>query len=118
MKAAILALALAFVASGCRTDQSAATCADQARLHGPEFTVAGAVATTVAKVRDLQPQMQPPRWPELTPESAAVLCYLDGPFGDAPGGGEPYDRGVVAVAGEHADLVILGYRSGLPVPTP
>jgi hypothetical protein len=117
VKLAGLSLALALIASGCTTDQSLATCQRQAKTYGQAVTVAGAVSANVQAVRDLQPNLQPPRWPELAADSQAYICYLNGPFGDAPGGGQPYDRAVVAVAADQADIVILGYADEMPIPT-
>jgi len=102
---------------GCSPDPSVATCERQAQQYGAAVTVAASRSTTVQAVRDLQPNLQPARWPELAAESLAALCYLDGPFGDAPGGGPPYDRAVVAVAGEQADMIILGYADEMPLPS-
>ena len=117
MRRALIGLAFTFLIVGCGPDITAATCLEQARDRGPEFTVAGSLATTVEQVRALQPQLQPARWPELAPEDPATLCYLDGPFGAAPGGGDPYDRALVAVADGHSDLVIVGYQREMAVPT-
>jgi hypothetical protein len=117
MRVVAISLALALGLSACMTDQSVATCQTQAQAHGSDVTVAAAQSTTVQAVRDLQPNLQPPRWPELSADGPATICYLNGPFGDAPGGGPPYDRAVVAVAGEHADIVILGYADEMPIPS-
>ncbi len=99
----------------------AAVCAEQARENGPDFRVVGSFATTVSKVRGLTPGAAgapPSRWPELADESPAVVCYLDGSVPKAPPDGEPYDRAVIAVAGEHAELIIAGYGDQLPVVAP
>lgn len=111
----ILALAACGLLGGM---DSAAVCAEQAREHGPDLRVVGSFATTVSEVRGLTPGAAPARWPELADELPAVVCYLDGPVPKAPPGGEPYDRAVVAVAGEYAELIIAGYRDQLPVEAP
>ena len=117
MRSALIGLGLACMSLGCGPDMTAATCLLEARDRGPEFIVSGALPATVEEVRALQPQLQPARWPELAPQDPATLCYLDGPFGAAPGGGDPYDRAVVAVAEGHSDLVIVGYQRDMAVPT-
>jgi hypothetical protein len=121
MKAPIALLGSILALAGCGqlggTDP-AAVCAEQARENGPDFRVVGSFATTVSKVRGLTPGAAPARWPELVDEAPAVVCYLDGSVPKAPPGGEPYDRAVIAVAGEHAELIIAGYRDQLPVEAP
>jgi hypothetical protein len=115
MTIAILALA------GCgwiRGADPVAVCAAQAHDNGPDVRVVGAFATTVSKVRELTPGIAPARWPDLPGESAAVVCFLDGAVPKAPPGGEPYDRAVIAVSGEHAELIIAGHREHLPVAPP
>ncbi|HEX7197593.1 MAG TPA: hypothetical protein VF364_12265 [Candidatus Limnocylindria bacterium] len=78
----------------------------------------GSFATTVGKVRGLTAGAAPARWPELADESPAVVCYLDGSVLKAPPGGDPYERAVIAVAGEQAELIIAGYRDQIPVRAP
>ncbi len=121
MKAPIALLGSILALAGCGLTggmDPAAVCAEQARENGPDFVVVGSYATTVSKVRGLTPGAAPARWPELVDESPAVVCYLDGSVPKAPPGGEPYDRAVIAVAGEHAELIIFGYRDQLPVEAP
>jgi hypothetical protein len=95
-----------------------AVCAEQAREKGPEFHVVGAFATTVREVRGMTPGAAPVRWPELADDAPAIVCFIDGQIPKSPPGGEPYDRSVTAVAGEHAELIIAGYRDQLPVKAP
>jgi hypothetical protein len=115
---ALLGSILALAGCGLLAMDPAAVCAEQARENGPDFSVAGSFATTVSKVRGLTPGAAPARWSELAEEAPAVVCYLDGPVPKAPPGGDPYDRAVIAVAGEHAELIIAGYRDQLPVEAP
>ena len=117
MAAVVLALAL----SGCGLVEEVdpvAVCEEEADVNGPDFRVAGSFLTTVTTVRDLIPDAGPDAWRELPDEAPAVLCYLDGPVPQAPPDGEPFDRSVVAVAGDHAQLIIAGYREELRVRAP
>jgi hypothetical protein len=93
-------------------------CAEQAEVNGPDFRVAGSFATTVSTVRDLTSGAAPGRWPQLSAEMPAVICYLDGPVPEAPPGVEPFDRAVIAVAGGHAELIIAGYRDEIEIQAP
>jgi hypothetical protein len=101
-----------------RPTDPVAVCAEQARAYGPAFEVAGSFATTVREVRDLTPGVEPARWPELADETPSVVCFLDGSVPKSPPGGEPFDRALVRVAGEHAELIIAGYRDQLIVEAP
>ena len=121
MKASITMLGATLVLTGCGVlggMDPVTVCAEQARENGPDFRVVGAFATTVSEVRDMTPGAVPARWPELAGESAAVVCYIDGSVPKAPPGDDPYDRAVIVVAGEHAELVIAGYHDQLPVEAP
>jgi len=121
MKAPIALLGSILALAGCSLTgglDPVAICAEQARENGPDFGVVVSFATTVSKVRGLTPGAAPARWPELVDESPAVVCYLDGSFPKAPPGGEPYERAVIAFAGEHAELIIAGYRDQLRVEAP
>jgi hypothetical protein len=114
-------LLLVAVLSGCafpQSDDASSTCVDVARDYGAEFQVVGSFATTVAGIRALTPGGAPERWPDLPPEQAAVLCYLDGPVPKSPPGGNPYDRALVGVTPGHSELTIAGYRDQLPVLAP
>jgi hypothetical protein len=93
-------------------------CQEQADAAEPHRLVVGSFATTVTTVRGLMPGGEPEGWPELRGEGPAVLCYLDGPLPQGPPGGEPFDRAVIAVAGDDAQLIIAGYRDELEVRAP
>lgn len=88
-------------------------------------TVVGSFNTTVGSVRALEPRAaQPQRWPDLAPDHAAVLCYIDGEIAKAPPPGpngevsEPFDRAVIAIVDGHSELIIAGYRDLLPIRAP
>jgi hypothetical protein len=78
----------------------------------------GSFATTVGNIRSLEPAVTPVRWPELTPDEEAVLCYLDGPVPKSLPDGDPFDRAVIAVAPGHSELIMAGYQDRLPVRAP
>lgn len=121
MRAMIATLGAMIVMSGCEFlggIDAAAVCADQARESGPDFRVVGSFATTVGDVRGMTPGAAPVRWPELADDFLAVVCYLDGSVPKAPPDGEPYDRALIAAAGEHAELIMAGYRDQLPIEAP
>jgi hypothetical protein len=106
------------------SDDPGQTCAEQAADYGPDFTVAGAFATTAGRIRALYPTAA-----EQIPEAgqpdgeAVVLCYLDGelPKGPPPddGGEVPptFDRAVVAVVNEISVPLVLG-QDDIPVTDP
>src|SRR5688572_1563962 len=103
-----LALGLASVSLlGC--DSAYAACAGIAADYGPTSTVSGAFNTTVGRVRAFTPGSTPSRWPGLPAETPAVLCYLDGPVGRAPPGGDRHDRAVLAVSAGHVEFIMSGY---------
>ncbi len=94
------------------------TCATVAADRGPEFVVVAAYETTVDRVRAIQADVTPVRWPELAGDTPAVLCYIDGFVPKAPPGGEPHDRSVIGVAGTHVDLIMSGYSDRLEIRAP
>ena len=118
VKAALAAL----VVTGCAplpAPEPVAVCREQARVYGEDFRVAGSFATTVGRLRSISPmEPEPELWPELSNDAPAVACYLDGSVPGAPPGGDPYDRALVGVSGEHADLILAGYREELTVEAP
>ena len=129
MRLTVSVLALALVLTGCGLlfgPDAASTCADQARIYGPDFRVAGSFNTTVGQIRGLSPvKVEPPRWPELSSATPAVLCFLDGPV--AKGGPSPppgfqiqpsFDRAVIGVARDHADMIMAGSHNDIPVQAP
>jgi len=100
------------------------TCVQQAAEYGPDFSVAGAFATTASRVRSLYPTAS-----EVLPETdgadgeTVVLCYLDGelPKGPPPAGDEippSYDRVVVAVLNEMGTPLVMGYQVDIQVTDP
>jgi hypothetical protein len=114
------ALLLTLVLAGCaflRTGP-AQICDGVARDYGPEFRVVGSFATTVGKIRSLEPGATPARWPELAAGQDAVLCYVDGPVPKSLPGGDPFDRAVIAIAPGHSELIMAGYQDRLPVRAP
>lgn len=120
-RSSIALLCLAAALTGCGVVEvmdPVAICRDQAREEGPAVQVSGAFATTVGGVRDLTPGVGRGRWPDLADGSAAVVCYLDGAVAKSPPGRKPFDRAVIAVAGEHAEQIIAGYRDQMPVEAP
>ena len=128
MSRTAVALALTLALTGCALlfgPDAATACADQARLFGPDFGVAGSFNTTVGQIRGLSPAgVEPIRWPELSKDTPAVLCYLDGPVakGPPPPPNDPippsFDRAVIGMAGSHADMIVAGYRAQITVRAP
>lgn len=112
-------LAVALAGCGWLVDPASA-CAEQAADYGPNFSVAGAFATSAGRIRTLYPTAG-----EQIPETGEtiVLCYLDGelPKGPPPDGGAippSFDRAVVAVVNETAVPLVLGYQNDIPVADP
>lgn len=126
MRRTATALALALTGCGLLFGPDAASdCADQARIYGPEFRVVGSFSTNVGHIRGLSPEaVEPIRWPELSNNASAVLCYLDGPVAKGPppvlNGPIPpsFDRVVIGIAGGHADMILAGYRAQIVVRAP
>ena len=80
--------------------------------------------TTVTQIRSMTGGY-PQRWPDLSGDHSATVCYLDGPWAKSPPPGpngevQPsFDRAVIAIADEaHADLIKLGYQETLAVTQP
>jgi hypothetical protein len=115
-----LALPLALILAGCAFLRVGPVqiCEGVARDYGPEFRVVGSFATTVGKIRSLEPGATPARWPELAAGQDAVLCYVDGPVPKSLPGGDPFDRAVIAIAPGHSELIMAGYQDRLPVRAP
>ena len=95
-----------------------------APAHDYNGSVVGAFQTTVGAMRNLERGMDPPRWPELTPDYPAVLCFIDADIakGPPPGPGgsiaPSFDRLLVGVVDGAAEVLIAGYRDQLPVRAP
>ena len=87
-------------------------------------TVAGSFGTDVAAIRALTPGAQPARWPDLSPDHPAVLCYVDAEIPKAPPPGPDgqispsFDRALVAVVDGESEMSAAGYRDRLPVRAP
>jgi hypothetical protein len=89
--------------------------------YGPDAKVAGAFRTTVGEIRSLVPMTGSTGPLGTTPSTEeATLCYVDGavPKAPPPGGGEPFDRAVLAVVAGRAELIMAGYRDQVPVRVP
>jgi hypothetical protein len=115
--AALITLGLA--GAGCRIlgPSAADLCAAEAPAY--EGSVVGAFDTTVGAIRALElTQTEPARWPGLSDDHAAVLCYVDGVVAKSPPGGEPFDRAVIAVVDRSGELIAAGYRDRLPIRVP
>ena len=94
-------------------------CAEQAKEFGPAFTVAGAFDTRVDALRDMQPLVaEPELWPRSPGDRPAIICFLDGPVPKAPPGGEQFDRAVVGVVDDDAELLLAGYQDTIPIESP
>jgi hypothetical protein len=105
------------------SEAAAGTCAVAAR--GYAGTVVGSFDTTVGAIRGLNPHpASPALWPDLPPDHAAVLCYIDGQVAMAPpppASGplpEPFDRVVMGVVDGTPVMIMAGYRDALPVKAP
>jgi hypothetical protein len=98
-------------------------CADAATNYDGE--VVGVFMTTVGAIRGLSPlPSDQPKWPELSSDHSAILCYVDGAVAKAPPPGpdgevaEPFDRLVIGIADGEAVVVVAGYRDTLEVRAP
>lgn len=88
------------------------TCAEQAADYGPDFSVAGAFATTAGRIRTLYPT------------AGQQIPDIDGglPKGPPPDNerkiAPSFDRAVVAVVNETAIPLVLGCQDDIPVTDP
>jgi hypothetical protein len=111
-------IVIAILASGCGflgQHDANQTCIEQAELSDEGQTVAGAFPTTVGRLREFLPGADPPPFENREADELAVLCYLDGPLGRAPPGGEPFNRAIVGVVGDEAVFLVAGYQHKLEV---
>jgi hypothetical protein len=125
---AIIAVLLASITqAACASDPSTASPAQVCSATARDYsgTVVGAFDTTVGAIRGLdQGQVDPPRWPDVSPEHSAVLCYIDAQIAKAPPPGpngevsRPFDRAIVSVVDGKSEMIMAGYRDQLPVPSP
>jgi hypothetical protein len=116
---AVLTLAACAASS---SSSSASACAASARVYAG--VVVGSFDTTVAAIRRLDGQVEPPRWPGMPADRPAVLCYIDAqiPKGPPPGPNgevrEPFDRVLVGILDGESEMIAAGYRDRLPVEAP
>jgi hypothetical protein len=125
---AALALALALLTlAACGLpgvpDRAADACIEAAR--GYSGAVVASFSTTVGAIRALEPRaVEPGRWPDLAPDHAAILCYIDATIAKGPPPAldgkirDPYDRVVVGVVDGKPDMITAGYRDQLHVRAP
>jgi len=105
--------------AGCQLFRPTAAEVCEGEAPAYEGEVVGAFDTTVGAIRGLEPRdVEPARWPNLSDGHPAVLCYIDGQIAKSPPGGEPFDRAVIAVVDEQADMIAAGYRARLPIRAP
>ena len=83
-----------------------------------------AVTHETAEVASGRPHQElPRRFTGLSPDGAAILCYIDEvsigiPYQSGEPEPRPWDRLVIAVVDGTADVVIVGYSDKLPVAAP
>jgi hypothetical protein len=113
----LLLASVAMILTGCSGATSA--CADAARQSGGELEVAAAYESTVGTIRDSSVNAtHRALWPDMSPDTPASLCYLDGPISRAPPGGEPNNREVVGVANGQVEFLMSGYQQSLETRAP
>ena len=131
---AIATLALAACGAVVPNKPAPEVCADQVAEQGG--TIVASFATTVGSVVRLAAEHEsrevaagrphqgaPRRFTGLSPDGAAILCYIDDvsipiPYPSGEPAPRPWDRIGVAVVGGTADVVIVGYSEQLPVQAP
>lgn len=127
MRARFLTLAIVamLIAAGCDVFGLAAGNPCAAVAADYSGTVVGTFGTTVGAIRSLAPLPQDPiRWPALAADHPAILCYIDGMIPKAPPPGpngeirDPFDRLVIAIVDEEAELIMAGYQDNLPARAP
>jgi hypothetical protein len=106
------------VSSGCQILQPAAqSCAKEAAVY--DSIVVGAFDTSVGAARAIERMsVAPDRWPGVPDSYPAAVCYLDGHFPKSPPGGDPFDRAIVVVVNGTGELIVMSYRTQLPVQAP